>query len=190
VIAAVLQFYVDDRDDKTTNADEREYVTRSGNEELTMTVEHSAGIYTVVTQGQHYAVATQWRPHNSVVHARINGEPIALQLEATALSWRLASGGRVANIRVLTPVAAKLLRAIPEKEPPDMSRFVLSPMPGLLVRWCVGVGDEVTAGQELAVVEAMKMENTLRAQQDGVVAKCLVEASDNVVAEQPILEFE
>ena len=71
-----------------------------------------------------------------------------------------------------------------------MSRFLLSPMPGLLVRLNVVAGDEVKAGQELAVVEAMKMENSLRAEQDGVVGQCLVEVNQNLEAEQPIIEFE
>jgi propionyl-CoA carboxylase alpha chain len=155
-----------------------------------MTVPATAEIYTVVADGKHYAVATDWRPHEIVVRARINGDPISVQLESLPLSWRLASGGRVAEARILTPRAAELLRLIPEKEPPDMSRFLLSPMPGLLVRLNVQVGDEVKAGQELAVVEAMKMENSLRAEQNGIVAKCLVEPNQNLVAEQPIIEFE
>ncbi len=189
VVAATLQYRVDERDCGAKRGG-REYVARCGEEEVPMTVTCTAEIYTVVADGKHYAVATDWRPHEIVVRARINGDPISVQLESLPLSWRLASGGRVAEARILTPRAAELLRLIPEKEPPDMSRFLLSPMPGLLVRLNVQVGDEVKAGQELAVVEAMKMENSLRAEQNGIVAKCLVEPNQNLVAEQPIIEFE
>jgi len=187
-IAAVLQYFTDARD-AGSEAAAREYVTRSGGDELALTVTRSAEVYTVIAEGKHYAIATDWRPHELVVRARVNGDPIAVQLEARPLSWRLSTGGRVADVRVLTPRAAELLHLIPEKEPPDMSKFLLSPMPGLLVRLNVAEGDEVTTGQELAVVEAMKMENSLRAEQDGVVGQCLVEVNQNLEAEQPILEF-
>jgi len=79
---------------------------------------------------------------------------------------------------------------MPEKVPPDLSKFLLSPMPGLLVRLAVAEGDEVKAGEELAVVEAMKMENSLRANEDGVVAKVMAEEGQSLVVDQPIVEFE
>ena len=77
-----------------------------------------------------------------------------------------------------------------EKEAPDLSRFLLSPMPGLLVRLVVGQGDEVKAGEELAVVEAMKMENSLRANDDVKIVKVHAEQGESLVVDQPILEFE
>jgi propionyl-CoA carboxylase alpha chain len=78
---------------------------------------------------------------------------------------------------------------MPVKVPPDLSRFLLSPMPGLLVSVAVKPGDEVKAGQELAVVEAMKMENILRADADAVVAKVHAAAGDSLAVDQPIVEF-
>jgi propionyl-CoA carboxylase alpha chain len=77
-----------------------------------------------------------------------------------------------------------------EKIPPDLSKFLLSPMPGLLIKLVVNAGDEVKAGEELAVVEAMKMENSLRADEDLVIAKVMAEQGDSLVVDQPILEFE
>ena len=189
VIAAVLQSKVDIRD-HDDGSSVREYVARSGHEEVGLTVNFIDEVYTVVANDSHYTVATDWRAHDLVVLARVNGEQVAVQVVAHPLAWCLSTGGRKVSIRVLTPRAAKLLALIPEKEPPDMSKFLLSPMPGLLVRLNVAVGDTVQAGQELAVVEAMKMENSLRAQQDGVVAQCLAETNQNLVAEQPIIEFE
>jgi len=78
---------------------------------------------------------------------------------------------------------------MPHKEPPDLSRFLLSPMPGLLVSVAVVVGQDVKAGEELAVVEAMKMENVLRAERDGVVATLHAEPGDSLAVDQAILEF-
>ena len=77
-----------------------------------------------------------------------------------------------------------------EKEPPDLSKFLLSPMPGLLIRLSVEEGEEVKAGEELAVVEAMKMENSLRAEEDVVIAKVMAEEGGSLMVDQPILEFE
>jgi propionyl-CoA carboxylase alpha chain len=79
---------------------------------------------------------------------------------------------------------------MPVKRPPDMSRFLLSPMPGLLVSLAVAEGQEVKAGQELATVEAMKMENLLRAERDGKVAKLHAQPGDSLAVDQAILEFE
>jgi propionyl-CoA carboxylase alpha chain len=76
-----------------------------------------------------------------------------------------------------------------EKVPPDLSKFLLSPMPGLLVRLSVKEGDEVKAGEEIAVVEAMKMENSLRAAADGVVSKVLARQGESLMVDQPIIEF-
>ena len=85
---------------------------------------------------------------------------------------------------------AELNRLMPVKEPPDLSRFLLSPMPGLLIRIARQEGDVVKAGDELAIVEAMKMENVLRATQDGTVKVLLAEEGDSLIVDQPILEFD
>ena len=187
--AGVLQFFDESRQGGG-NRSAKNYVARSESEEISLNVKFNDGAYEVTVNGRSYSVTTQWRPHDFVVYARINGEEFAIQAIRQALSWRLACGGRVATVRVMAPRAAELLHLIPEKEPPDLSRYLLSPMPGLLVRLNVDEGDEVKAGQELAVVEAMKMENSLRATQDAVVAKCLANVGENLVAEQSILEFE
>ena len=83
-----------------------------------------------------------------------------------------------------------MLARMPEKQPPDRSRYLLSPMPGLLVRIGVNPGEEVKAGQELAIVEAMKMENRLTAERDGKVKQSLAAVGDTLSVDQPILEFE
>ena len=92
-------------------------------------------------------------------------------------------------MRVLRPRAAELFALMPVKQAPDLSRFLLSPMPGLLVRVAVGDGQEVKAGEELAVIEAMKMENVLRAERDAIVGAVKAKAGDSLAVDQVILEF-
>ena len=105
------------------------------------------------------------------------------------MGYKLTHAGSELMMQVLTPRAAALARFMPVKVPPDMSRFLLSPMPGLLVSLAVTAGQEVKAGQELAVVEAMKMENLLRAERDGKVAKLHAAPGDSLAVDQVIVEF-
>ena len=137
-----------------------------------------------------YRVETDWRPGLDCFEGRVNGTPIAVQVERRGHGFRLAQAGHAADYQVLSLRAAALRALMPVKRPPDLSRFLLSPMPGLLVRVSVGPGDAVKAGQEVAVVEAMKMENLLRAEQDGTVAAVLAEPGASLAVDQPILEFE
>jgi len=93
-------------------------------------------------------------------------------------------------VMVLTPRVAELYRYMLVKKPPDMSKFLLSPMPGLLTSISVKPEQEVKAGEELAVVEAMKMENTLRAERDGKVLTIHAWPGDTLAVDQAIIEFE
>ena len=104
--------------------------------------------------------------------------------------YSLFHWGSQIDIMVLTPRAAELLACMPIKEPPDMTRFLLSPMPGLLTQMRVEEGSEVHSGQDLAVIEAMKMENVLCAERDGRVEKILANVGETLAVDQPILEFE
>jgi propionyl-CoA carboxylase alpha chain len=89
----------------------------------------------------------------------------------------------------MTARAAELLALMPEKPPPDLSKFLISPMPGLLTELGVTAGQEVRAGENLAVIEAMKMQNILRAEDDCVVAEVLARPGDSLSVDQPILRF-
>ena len=104
--------------------------------------------------------------------------------------YRLFHWGAQVDLVVLTRRAADLLDKMPVKPPRDQSKLLLSPMPGLLSQLMVQEGAEVKSGQQLAVVEAMKMENLLRAEQDARVAKVLAAEGDSLSVDQPILEFE
>ena len=124
------------------------------------------------------------------VHGEFNGQPFSAQIERIGLNFRVVHNGMQIEARVLTPRAAELQALMPVKAPPDLSRFLLSPMPGLLVDVAVKVGQAVRAGEKLAVIEAMKMENILVAQQDGVVAKIAAEKGESLSVDQVIMEFE
>ena len=137
-----------------------------------------------------YRVETDWRPGLDCFEGTVDGTPIAVQVERRGHGFRLAHAGHADVYQVLSLRAAALRALMPVKRPPDLSRFLLSPMPGLLVRVSVGPGDPVKAGQEVAVVEAMKMENLLRAEQDGTVAAVLAEPGASLAVDQPIVEFE
>jgi propionyl-CoA carboxylase alpha chain len=99
-------------------------------------------------------------------------------------------GGVIRRVQVLSPRAAELLALMPEKKAPDTSRLLLSPMPGLLSAVSVTQGQEVKTGEPLAIVEAMKMENVLRAERDGRIARIRANPGDNLAVDQVILEFE
>ncbi len=127
------------------------------------------------------------------VEGTCNGEPFTAQVERgvgkNPLAIRVSHNGTQLDVLVLSPRAAELHALMPYKAPPDMSRFVLSPMPGLLVDVAVQVGQKVQAGERVAVIEAMKMENVLFAAADGVVGKVLAGKGESLTVDQPIIEF-
>ncbi|MEM9682643.1 MAG: acetyl/propionyl/methylcrotonyl-CoA carboxylase subunit alpha [Pseudomonadota bacterium] len=135
-------------------------------------------------------VAHGWNPGDPLFRGKLDGETVCVQVDRAGIGWQLSHAGAQATVHALTPRAAELARRMPEKEPPDLSRYLLSPMPGLLLRLSVGVGDPVKAGDELAVIEAMKMENVLRAERDAVVKAVHAETGDSLSVDQTILEFD
>ncbi|HEY3919515.1 MAG TPA: acetyl-CoA carboxylase biotin carboxylase subunit [Stellaceae bacterium] len=136
-----------------------------------------------------YQVVTTWQPGDVLFRGTVDGQPAIFQVERRGIGWRLEHGGAVLDLSVLPPAAAEVLSRMPPKPPPDLSRQLLSPMPGLLISVAVAEGQEVKAGEELAVIEAMKMENVLRAERDGTIKKLCVQAGDSLAVDQIILEF-
>ena len=124
-----------------------------------------------------------------LMHAKVDGEHMVVQVDAAGSGWRLFNEGGQAEALVLTPRQAELYALMPIKAAPDTSKFLLSHMPGLLASVAVREGQEVKAGEALAVVEAMKMENVLRATQDGTVKVLHAKAGDSLKVDQKILEF-
>jgi propionyl-CoA carboxylase alpha chain len=154
-----------------------------------VTVGPVPGGYLVVLDGKPHRVTTAWQFGEPLVRVEVNNKPACFQLDRVGVRYRLSYRGGQRELLVCEPRAAALTRFMLEKTPPDLSRFLLSPMPGLLVRLAVSVGQELKAGEEIAVVEAMKMENSLRAANDVRVAKILVQQGQSLVVDQPIVEF-
>jgi propionyl-CoA carboxylase alpha chain len=123
------------------------------------------------------------------VHGSVDGAPYLAQIERSGLALRVAHDGARIEVRVMTPRAAELDALMPFKPPPDLSRFLLSPMPGLLVAVAVEVGQKVRTGERLAVIEAMKMENIVVAANDGVVSRIVATPGESVAVDEVILEF-
>ncbi|MBK1839012.1 acetyl/propionyl/methylcrotonyl-CoA carboxylase subunit alpha [Azospirillum sp. YIM B02556] len=145
--------------------------------------------YAVEVDGQRHTVLSDWRIGEPLFHGTVNGTDVRVQIDRVGIGYRLHHSGSQAVVKVLTPKAAALDALMPVKAPPDMSKFLLSPMPGLLVSLAVSEGQEVKAGEVLAVVEAMKMENILRASQDGTVAKIHAAPGSSLAVDQKIVEF-
>jgi propionyl-CoA carboxylase alpha chain len=140
--------------------------------------------------GQLFALKSAWKLVDPLWVGTIDGRRMVVQIDIQSNGYVVYHGGAVIKAQVLTPRAAELIELMPVREAPDMSKFLLSPMPGLLVSVAVEEGQEVKAGQELCVVEAMKMENILRAEQDGKVLKVATKAGSSLAVDQVIIEFE
>ena len=153
-------------------------------------IHETARGYEVTVDGSVYKIDSDWNPGQIIYKATVNGREIALQVERMGMFYRLQFDGVRIDSMVLTPQAAEMQKLMPFKEPPDMSKFLLSPMPGLLVDVAVTVGQKVEAGQRLAAIEAMKMENVLVATQDGVVAAVMAAKGESLAVDQEILRFE
>jgi propionyl-CoA carboxylase alpha chain len=158
-------------------------------------IELKDGIYSVyiddVDGVSRYDIESNWRPGQICLHATINrASKITAQVERRGVKFILVLDGAHYECMVLSPLGAELQRRMPVKLPPDTSKLVMSPMPGLLTKIAVKVGEAVTVGQKLASIEAMKMENTLSAMQDGVVAEICAKEGDSLAVDQLIIRFE
>ena len=132
-----------------------------------------------------------WTPGQSMAHMQFGaGDEIHAKVQKTSLGYRIRYRGADMDVKVLRLRAAELAAKMPIKEAPDTSKYLLCPMPGLIVKVDVAEGDEVQEGQALCTVEAMKMENILRAEKKGVVAKIKASAGDSLAVDDVIMEFE
>ncbi|MEW6632162.1 MAG: acetyl/propionyl/methylcrotonyl-CoA carboxylase subunit alpha [Pseudomonadota bacterium] len=135
-------------------------------------------------------VASDWRPGDAIWHGTVGGQTIAAQVRPMLNGLDIAWKGMSVTARAMLPRTAELERLMPEKLPPDTSRMLLCPMPGLVVSIAVKEGQEVKAGETLAVVEAMKMENVLRAERDLTIAKLNAKPGDSLAVDAVIMEFD
>ena len=158
-------------------------------------IELKEGVYIVYIDGANglsrYDIASQWRPGMICLNATINGtRKLTAQVVRRGVGYHLVLDGAQYACMVLSPFGSEMQQRMPVKALPDTSKMLLSPMPGLLTQLTVKVGEKVIAGQKLAAIEAMKMENTLLATQDGIVAELLVKQGDSLSVDQLIMRFE
>jgi propionyl-CoA carboxylase alpha chain len=156
-----------------------------------VSVRTEGSAYRIGSDGETCVAATDWRPGLPRLHLRIDDRLLTVQIERLpGRAFRLTHRGVIRRAQVLPPRAAELAALMPAKAAADTSRLVQSPMPGLLTSVVVAEGQEVKAGEPLVVVEAMKMENVLRAERDGKVARLRAKPGDSLAVDQVILEFE
>ncbi|HEY0028661.1 MAG TPA: acetyl/propionyl/methylcrotonyl-CoA carboxylase subunit alpha [Allosphingosinicella sp.] len=148
------------------------------------------GMIAYVGHGEGRELIGRWEPGQALLKARIDDRTRIVQIARRGRQWKLTTRGASHIADALPPHVAELSRHMIEKVPPDLSRFLICPMPGLLTALNVGAGDKVEAGQPLAVVEAMKMENILRAEKSGTVKSVGAKAGDSLAVDAVILEFE
>jgi propionyl-CoA carboxylase alpha chain len=144
----------------------------------------------IKVEGDRIDIALEYTPGDRLVVAEIDETELAVKVAKTRTGWRMTTRGRIHDVRVLPWHVAPLASHMIEKIPPDLSKFLICPMPGLLVTLHVGEGDKVEAGQPLATVEAMKMENILRAEKAGVVKTVNAAQGDSLAVDAVILEME
>ena len=156
---------------------------------VTISADHD-GSTVVFEDGHAMRVTSDWRPGDLLARLEVDGAPLVLKAGKIPGGFHVRTRGADLKVHVRSPRHAQLADLMPEKLPPDTSRMLLCPMPGLIVKVDVAVGDEVQDGQALCTVEAMKMENILRAERKGVVVKINADPGDSLAVDDVIMEFE
>ena len=165
-------------------------VVRIAGQEITGHIDDTDDVYLVRLPGREpLSVTTDWTPGAKLAVFDIDGVTNAIKVEPADAGWRLRQLGVDVRVQVFSPRIAELARLMKEKVAPDTSSLLLCPMPGLIVSIAVNEGDEVQEGQTLAVVEAMKMENVLKAERKGVVSRIPAKAGDSLAVDEIIMEF-
>ncbi len=168
-----------------------EWVTSLDGHEIQVTCEVSAdGTYVRFADGTSVSVATDWAPGRTRAAFNIDNQPMRVKVELAGPGIRLRWRGIDVVARVRSPRIAELARLMPKKLPPDTSKMLLCPMPGVVTSITVKAGETVEAGQAIAVVEAMKMENILRAEKCAIVKRVAIEAGASLAVDELIMEFE
>ncbi|WP_339636493.1 acetyl/propionyl/methylcrotonyl-CoA carboxylase subunit alpha [uncultured Sulfitobacter sp.] len=148
------------------------------------------GATVAFSDGSEMRVSGDWTPGDQLAEMTVDGAPLVLKVGKISGGFRIRTRGADLKVHVRTPRQAELAALMPEKLPPDTSKMLLCPMPGLVVKLDVEVGDEVQEGQALCTIEAMKMENILRAEKKGIVSKVNAGAGDSLAVDDVIMEFE
>jgi propionyl-CoA carboxylase alpha chain len=167
-----------------------DWVARVGDDAVGVIAMFGASSVAVTVDGRAHDIAGRWRPGDPLFEGTADGHPVALQVDPLAEGVRLAIDGAQLEVVLRRPRVAELARLMPVKVPPDMSKFLLSPMPGFVMSIAVKPGQTVEPGDALAIVDAMKMENVLTAERQATVKAVRAKAGDILAVDQVILEFE
>ena len=159
-------------------------------DQIPVAVRPIGSMFHVTLAGKTHEVAFEDNLRDIAVHGHFDGESFCAQIERVGLGYRISHNGSSLFARVYNPRAAELEALMPFKAPPDLSKVLISPMPGLLVDVAVQAGQAVRAGERLAAIEAMKMENILFATQDCVVGEVLAKKGDSLAVDQVIMRFQ
>jgi propionyl-CoA carboxylase alpha chain len=168
----------------------RDWSVVAGEHEYRLAVEPADGALTVRDGGRSLRVESDWGFNDPLFCGRIDGSDICMQIERRGLRYFITHFGLQVEALVISARAAAMLARMPAKQTPDLSGMVLSPMPGLLREVTVSEGQEVKNGEKLAVIEAMKMENVLRAERDGRVKRVHAQPGASLAVDDLIIEFE
>jgi propionyl-CoA carboxylase alpha chain len=165
-------------------------VCLAGEEHLVRIKPYKGGTLAVVDGGDLIDIVGRWVPGQRLLSVSVDGRKRIVQIRRAGRGWELQTRGATHKVQVLPPHVAALSKHMIDKPAPDLSRLLLAPMPGLLTKLDVAVGDKVEPGQPVAVMEAMKMENILRAPKAARVKATPAKAGDSLAVDQVIVEFE
>ncbi|MDC0887252.1 acetyl/propionyl/methylcrotonyl-CoA carboxylase subunit alpha [Altererythrobacter sp.] len=163
-----------------------DWTIRIGDTDYEVSLEEAA----ISVDGSDVEVSFDYTPGDAMVDLELDGEAMTIQLRPTRMGYDITTRGATHALRIMPTRIAHLADHMIEKIPPDLSKFLICPMPGLLVKLHVGEGEEVQPGQPLATVEAMKMENILRAEKQGTIAKVNAAEGESLAVDAIILELE
>jgi len=175
---------------KTNRTNINQWTVKINEQQIAVRTENINSLMKAVSLANEYNIQINKQHNDPRVKIKINDDEFYFQIENQYPGYQLTHRGRVFNALVSRQRTAELNRLMPEKIPLDLSKYLLSPMPGLLLKICVDEGQTIKAGEELAVVEAMKMENSLRASKDVKIKSILTTEGANLAVDQKILEFE
>ena len=177
-------------DNHERRVDNQATVTLQGQTYNVTIAPYSGGADVSFEDGGSLRVEGDWTPGRTLAEMTVDGKPLVLKVDKITHGFRIRSRGADMKVHVRSRRQAELAALMPEKLPPDTSKMLLCPMPGLIVKVDVEVGQDVQEGQALCTVEAMKMENILRAERSGVVSKINAGAGDSLAVDDVIMEFE